>query len=202
MNTKLSVGDRIRLLDMHDENQYPLGATGTVISIVEDPFEPDNEIVSVKWDQGFSLSLLTKYDKWKVIKPKITEDTKRKSTGDVQVDFLLNNSDLKKCFDLDYFLNYLAKLRDSGIENMLGVKEFMYMDENNLERFYGLGREDNEDFQELLEIQNETRDKFISGLIKFAEKNNIPLEDDNKINSLARKLSGKILEFYLLFYKN
>lgn len=202
MNTKLSVGDRIRLLDMHDENQYPLGATGTVTSIVEDPFEPDNEIVSVKWDQGFSLSLLTKYDKWKVIKTKITEETKRKSTGDPHVDFLLNNSDLKKCFDLDYFLNYLAKLRNSGIENMLGVKEFMYMDENNLERFYGLGREDNDDFQDLLEIQNETRDKFISGLIKFAEKNNIPLEDDNKINNLARRLSGKILEFYLLFYKN
>lgn len=195
MDKKIDVGDRIRLLDMQDEVRAPLGATGTVKRIIDDPFEPGNKIVEVDWDQSFSLSLLTNYDMWKVLPKKINEGQ------DANFEYLVKNRDLKKSFDLDYFKNYLNVLKESGIVNMFGSSPFLYMDEEHLERYYGENREDNENFQKLLSIQDETRQKFIQGLVKFAEKTDMDLlSDDARLNNLAKRLSKKILEYYVLFY--
>lgn len=195
MDKKIDVGDRIRLLDMQDEVKAPLGATGTVKRIVDDPFEPGNKIVEVDWDQNFSLSLLTNYDMWKVLPKKINE------SQDANFEYLVKNRDLKKSFDLDYFKNYLKALKESGIVNMFGSSPFLYMDEEHLERYYGENRENDENFQKLLSIQDETRQKFIQGLVKFAEKTDMDLlSDDARLNNLAKRLSKKILEYYVLFY--
>lgn len=195
MDKKIAVGDRIRLLDMQDEVRAPLGATGTVKRIIDDPFEPGNKIVDVDWDKNFSLSILTNYDMWKVLPKKINEGQ------DANFEYLVKNRDLKKSFDLDYFKNYLKVLKESGIVNMFGSSPFLYMDEEHLERYYGENREDNENFQKLLSIQDETRQKFIQGLVKFAEKTDMDLlSDEAKLNNLAKRLSKKILEYYVLFY--
>lgn len=195
MDKKIDVGDRIRLLDMADEMRAPLGAIGTVKRIIDDPFEPGNKIVEVDWDQNFSLSLLSNYDMWKVLPKKINEGE------DANFEYLVKNRDLKKSFDLNYFKNYLEILKESGIVNMFGSSPFLYMDEEHLERYYGENREDDENFQKLLSIQDETRQKFIQGLVKFAEKTDMDLlSDDAKLNNLAKRLSKKILEYYVLFY--
>jgi len=52
----------------------------------------------------------------------------------------------------------------------------------------------------LLEAQDEVRNKFLSGLVKYSELKGIDLADDSKINSLARKLAISLLQFYMLFY--
>ena len=180
---------------MQDEVRAPLGATGTVKRIIDDPFEPGNKIVDVDWDKNFSLSILTNYDMWKVLPKKINEGQ------DANFEYLVKNRDLKKSFDLDYFKNYLKVLKESGIVNMFGSSPFLYMDEEHLERYYGENREDNENFQKLLSIQDETRQKFIQGLVKFAEKTDMDLlSDEAKLNNLAKRLSKKILEYYVLFY--
>ncbi len=197
INPELKVGDRIVLWSMSDEISVPPGTKGTVTNIVDDPFENDSKIISVNWENGSSLSLLSQVDMWKLDKSKIKE-----SVGDdsPNIKFLIDNKDLKKTMDLNYFRDYFKLLRDTGITNMHGASPFVYMTAKHLERYYGEDREDDENFQKLLEKQDEARAKFLSGLVKFANKTNVDLSDDSNINSLARRLAIKVLQFYMLFY--
>ena len=84
---------------------------------------------------------------------------------------------------------------------MFGSSPFVYMDAEHLERYYGEDREEDENFQNLLEIQDEARSKFLSGLVEFAQLKNIDLDNDSKINSLARKLGTSLLQYYMMFYR-
>lgn len=198
LNPELKVGDRVICYSMEDEISVPPGTKGTVTNIVHDPFEKDDKIIYVKWDNGSSLALLSAVDKWKLEKQKIQEQPDE--LADPHGNFIAKNKELKKSMDLPYFLEYLKLLQKTGITNMYGASPFVYMDSEHLDRYYGEGKEDNEDFQALLEIQDEVRSKFLSGMVKYAQLKNISLGDDYKINSLARKLGSSLLQYYILFY--
>jgi len=198
INPELKEGDRIVCYSMEDEVSVPPGTKGTVTKVQKDPFEKDENIISVKWDNGSTLSLLSGVDKWKLVKQKIQEQPNRED--DPHTHFMATNRELRRSMDLPYFLEYFKLLQKSGITNMFGSSPFVYMDSEHLDRYYGEKRGDNEDFQNLLEIQDEARSKFLSGLVKFAELKNIELSDDSKINSLARKLSINLLQYYMTFY--
>jgi hypothetical protein len=198
INPELKIGDRIVCYAMEDEVSVPPGTKGTVTKVQRDPFEEDENIISVKWDNGSTLSLLSGIDKWKLVKQKIQEQPTRED--DPHAHFMGTNRELRRAFDLNYFLEYFKLLQKSGITNMFGSSPFVYMYSEHLDRYYGEKRGDNEDFQNLLEIQDEVRDKFLSGLVKFAELKNIDLDDDSRINSLARKLGISLLQYYMLFY--
>jgi hypothetical protein len=198
INPELKIGDRIVCYAMEDEISVPPGTKGTVTKVQRDPFEEDENIISVKWDNGSTLSLLSGIDKWKLVKQKIQEQPSRED--DPHAHFMGTNRELRRAFDLNYFLEYFKLLQKSGITNMVGSSPFVYMDSEHLDRYYGEKRGDNEDFQNLLEIQDEVRDKFLSGLVKFAELKNIDLDDDSRINSLARKLGISLLQYYMIFY--
>ena len=198
LNPELKVGDRIVCYSMEDEISVPPGTKGTVTKIQRDPFEKDDNIISVSWDNGSTLSLLSAVDKWKLAKQKIQEQPDRED--DPHANFIGNNRELRRSMDLPYFLEYFKLLRKSGITNMFGSSPFVYMDSEHLDRYYGEGKEDDEDFQNLLEIQDDTRNKFLSGLVKYAELKNIDMDDDYRINSLARKLGISLLQYYMLFY--
>lgn len=198
MNPELTAGDRIVLYYMDDSYGVNPGTKGTVTSVVPDPFDPEDKIINVAWDNGSSLSLIASIDKWKLEKKKIKEGVD--SDSDPQVHFLVKNKDVKKSFDLNYFLEYFKTLRDSGITNMYGSSPFVYMTSEHLDRYYGEGREDDENFQKLMEIQDDARRKFLEGLTKYMEKTNVEFDDD-KINSTARKLASSLLQFYILFLR-
>jgi hypothetical protein len=199
LNPELKVGDRVVCYSMEEEISVPPGTKGTVTKIVHDPFEKDDKIIYVKWDNGSTLSLLSAVDKWKLEKQKIQEQPNR--DADPHGNFIAKNRELKRSMDLPYFLEYFKLLQKSSITNMFGASPFVYMDSKHLDRYYGEGKEDNEDFQNLLKIQDEVRDKFLSGLVKFAELKNIDLSDDHGINSLARKLGSSLLQYYVMFYR-
>jgi hypothetical protein len=198
INPELKEGDRIVCYSMEDELAVPPGTKGTVTKVQKDPFEKDENIISVKWDNGSTLSLLSGVDKWKLVKQKIQEQPNRED--DPHTHFMATNRELRRSMDLPYFLEYFKLLQKSGITNMFGSSPFVYMDSEHLDRYYGEKRGDNEDFQNLLDIQDEARSKFLSGLVKFAELKNIELSDDSKINSLARKLGINLLQYYMTFY--
>jgi hypothetical protein len=198
INPELKEGDRIVCYSMEDEVSVPPGTKGTVTKVQKDPFEKDENIISVKWDNGSTLSLLSGVDKWKLVRQKIQEQPNRED--DPHTHFMATNRELRRSMDLPYFLEYFKLLQKSGITNMFGSSPFVYMDSEHLDRYYGEKRGDNEDFQNLLEIQDEARSKFLSGLVKFAELKNIELSDDSKINSLARKLGINLLQYYMTFY--
>jgi hypothetical protein len=198
LNPELKIGDRIVCYAMEDEVSVPPGTKGTVTKVQRDPFEEDEKIISVKWDNGSTLSLLSSVDKWKLVKQKIQEQPDREL--DPHGNFMATNRELRRSMDLPYFLEYFKLLQKSGITNMFGSSPFVYMDAEHLERYYGEDREEDENFQNLLEIQDEARSKFLSGLVEFAHLKNIDLDNDSKINSLARKLGTSLLQYYMLFY--
>lgn len=67
-NKKLpKVGDTIMLLDMPNESSYRIGMKGIVRGITRDPFENDNFIVTMDWENGGGVSLLTKYDDFMIV---------------------------------------------------------------------------------------------------------------------------------------
>jgi hypothetical protein len=199
LNPELKIGDRIVCFAMEDEVSVPPGTKGTVTKVQKDPFEDDEKIISVNWDNGSTLSLLSSVDKWKIVKQKIQEQPDR--DADPHGHWMGTNRELRKAFDLNYFLEYFKLLQKSGITNMFGSSPFVYMDAEHLERYYGEDREEDENFQNLLEIQDEARSKFLSGLVEFAQLKNIDLNDESRINSLARKLGASLLQYYMMFYR-
>lgn len=201
LNPELKVGDRIILFYMQDETSVPLGTKGIVKSIIRDPFETDNDIVEVIWENGSTLSLMTKTDQWKKSKVKV-EESRTKSGIPREVDphanWMDENRDLRTTFDLPFFKEYLTKMRDTGIVNMFGSAPLIYAGSDHIERYYGEGKEDDEEFQDFLKLSDQAKDKFILGLVKYAKKKKLDLEIDN-INSLAKKVAPKILSYYMLF---
>jgi hypothetical protein len=69
MKQEVKPGDRIILLHMEGETML-VGEKGIIQSISRDPFESDNEIIAVKWEDGSTLNILSKYDFFKVLKDK------------------------------------------------------------------------------------------------------------------------------------
>lgn len=197
INPEVKPGDRIVLWQMEDEISVPAGTKGTVKKVQTDPFDKDSLIINVDWDNGSSLALLSGVDKWKLVKPKITEQV----DADPHASFMARNRAIRRAMDLPYFREYFKTLQKSGITNMFGASPFVYTDSKHLERYHGENREDDENFQALMNIQDETRAKFLSQMIDYANQNNIDLEDDYKINRLAQTLSKKLLEFYMTFYE-
>jgi hypothetical protein len=199
INPELKVGDRVVCYSMDDTIAFVnAGTIGTVTRIGPDPFDRNEIIYYMRWDDGSTLSLIPSVDKWKLLKQKIQEQPNRED--DPHTHFMATNRELRRSMDLPYFLEYFKLLQKSGITNMFGSSNFVYMDSVHLDRYYGEKRGDNEDFQNLLEIQDEARSKFLSGLVKFAELKNIELSDDSKINSLARRLGISLLQYYMTFY--
>lgn len=199
INPKLNVGDRIVCYHMEDEVSVPPGTKGTVKKIQRDPFELDEQIISVDWDNGSTLAMLSGQDRWKLVKENVNEESEFLKQNDPHTHFLSTNKDLRKYFDLTFFRNYFLTLRDSGITNMWGAAPFVYMDKEHLDRYYGEHREDDENFQKLLEIQDDVRNKFLSSLVNYGIKNNVDLGDDSSINRLASDLAKKLVRYYMLF---
>jgi hypothetical protein len=199
LNPELKIDDRIICFAMEDEVSVPPGTKGTVTKVQRDPFEKDEKIISVRWDNGSTLSLLSSVDKWKLVKQKIQEQPSRED--DPHAHFMGTNRELRRNFDLNYFLEYFKLLQKSGITNMFGSSPFVYMDAEHLERYYGEDREEDENFQELLQKQDDTRNKFLAGLVAYANETGYDLSDDYRINSLAKKLGLKLLNYYMVFYR-
>jgi hypothetical protein len=68
LNPKLSPGDKIILLYMDGETSVPMGSIGIVTEINIDPFDMDSEIISVSWDNGSHLAMISSTDAWKKVK--------------------------------------------------------------------------------------------------------------------------------------
>lgn len=64
-NPKLEVGDRVILYYMDVRHDITPLTKGTVINVLEDPFEAENRwIYMVNWDSGETISILDSVDLW------------------------------------------------------------------------------------------------------------------------------------------
>jgi hypothetical protein len=181
---------------MDGETSVPPMTLGTVRSVVRDPFEDDAEIINVAWDNGNSLGLLSVTDRW-VKAPQ--EQIEESASPQNQYDFLSKNPDVFENFDWRFFRQYLTKLRDSGVINMFQAVQFLYSGKEWIDRYHGEDQEDNEDFQEVLEMAEESKDKIVQGVIKYMESKNMDFDDMSRFNRYAQQFSQKLLQLYMNF---
>lgn len=188
LNPKLKVGDRIVLYHMEDETIPPM-TKGTVIRVSRDPFEEDQVIYNIDWDNGRTLALLSGIDNWKKI------ERLEESTEDMQ--WFINNRSLPKYFNLRVLKKYLMILRETGIVNMFGAASYLYMGRERIAHEFVYNEPPNEEkFEELLDMADEAQSIMINGVIKYLEDNNKDLEV-SAINSWLHRFSVKILQYYM-----
>jgi hypothetical protein len=198
LNPKLVKGDRIMCLHMDGETSVPMGTTGTVVNVGIDPFEQDNELIQVRWDNGSSLALVSATDTWVKIAQETLEEAKT-TTLSSEYNFLNDNPEIFDSFDWRFLREFLNKLREAGPVNMFESQPFLYSGREWIDRYYGEDQEDNEDFQEVLEMADEAKNKMIQGVLKYMKSEGIEIEID-KVNSLMGKFATKILQFYISFF--
>jgi hypothetical protein len=163
LNQKLNKGDRVLLLHMEGEMVSP-GTKGTVSNISKDPFEKDGVIYSVRWDDGGNLSLLSVTDAWKKIEEPIKESFE-------QAKWFVNNKIIIECFDTRFLGQFLEKVRQSGITNMFGASPYLYMGRERIENEFKYKNIHNEEvFEEVLDMADESQTKMIDGVMKVIEK--------------------------------
>jgi len=196
LNPELKVGDKIMCFHMEGETGVPPGTAGIVTSISRDPFEsPDDKLINVNWENGSNLALISSTDAWKKVSEKITEA----STGDRHYDFFSKNPEIFENFDWRFFREFLNKLRDSSVTNMFQSGPFLYSGKEWIDRYHGENQEDNESFQEVLEIAEESKNKMVQGIIKYMTSKNLDLDDMSKVNHYASKFANKIVQLYMTF---
>jgi hypothetical protein len=197
LNPRLKEGDRVICYHMDGETGVPPGTEGTVTKISRDPFEPNDDelIIGVNWDNGSTLALVSVTDAWKKPKEKIQE-----STGSVTYDYFSKNPEIFEHFDWRFLREFLYKLRESGVVNMLQSRPFLYSGKQWIDRYHGENQEDNEPFQEVLEMADEAKNKMIQGLLKYMESKNIDMDDMGKVNRLIEKFASKIVNLYITFH--
>lgn len=197
MNPKVKVGDRISLLYMEDEFDVNPREKGTVVSVSRDPFETDEcYIISVKWDGGSTLSLLSCRDVYRLIESKVNEQTDS-GRSEQQIDFIINNRDVVLNFNRQKIFEYLDVLRKSGVINMFGAAPFLFSGRDWIDRYYGENEENNEEFQEVLEMADDIKNEMILGMLKTFKDNTPALGD---MDHLIRKLSNRMVNYWMMFY--
>ena len=195
LNPPVKPGDKIICYHMDGETGVPAGTKGTVVTVTRDPFETDSDgkIIGVNWENGSKLSLLSTTDAWKKVAEKIQE------SSSPEYDFFSKNPEVFENFDYKFLKKYLLKLRDSGVINMFLAAPFLYSGNEWIDRYHGEHQEDNEAFQEVLEMADEAKNKMIQGLLKYMESKNMDMEDMGRINNLMHKFATKINQFYITF---
>jgi len=196
LNPPVKPGDKIVCYHMDGETGVPAGTFGIVKRVSRDPFETDNDgqIIDVNWENGSKLSLLTTTDAWKKVVEEIQEQT-----GSPEYDFFKKNPEVFENFDYNFLKKFLLKLRESGVINMFQAAPFLYSGKDWIDRYHGEHQEDNEAFQEMLEMAEESKNKMIQGLLKYMESKNIEIDDMDRVNNLMRKFATKINQFYVTF---
>jgi len=179
---------------MEGETSVPPGTLGTVKKIVRDPFEDDDFLIEMRWENGSSLALVTSTDAWKIVNQKLEEQRQ----GDPVWNTITSNEDIFENFDWRWLEKFLYKLRDTGIVNMLGASPLLYAGSEHIDRYYGEGREYDEKFQEFLKQSDISKDKIIQGVVNYMIKHNKDLDNMDLVNSYAKKFSKEILTIYIV----
>jgi hypothetical protein len=196
LNPPVKPGDKIVCYHMDGETGVPAGTFGVVKTVSRDPFETetDGQIIGVDWENGSKLSLLTTTDAWKKVVEEIQEQT-----GSPEYDFFSRNPEIFENFDYRFFKKYLLKLRESGVINMFQASPFLYSGREWIDRYHGENQEDNEAFQEVLEMAENAKNKMIQGLLKYMESKNMDVDDMSRVNNLINRFAMKINQFYMTF---
>ena len=129
MNPKVKEGDKIVLVYMKDEQGMTPGTKGIVTRVQEDPFEKGDLLISVDWENGRSLSIVSAEDLW------LLDEGERLNEGGNH-----HWTDWEKVSDVlgmenKVLYDFFEKLRVSSVMNMLESTHFIYSGSDYLRRY-------------------------------------------------------------------
>ena len=204
VNPSVKVGDNIILIYMKDPySPIPGGTKGVVEYISKDPYDEGEEIISVKWENGRSLSLVSSEDMWimeKDLKVNIEEQI------NPELDGLISLKDIFKYSNEKIFFDFLSKIRESGIVNMFESGQFLFSGPQYLKKFLEFeeiksGREYDEDMvEELMDMSQKTRDEFIRMAMKMVEDEGTEDYSNRNLEKKIRTLTSKALKYYIMMF--
>lgn len=131
--------------------------------------------------------------------------TVNESYDSLSVDNLMNLKDLFKHSKEKIFFEFLTKIRNSGIINMLESSQFLLSGPEYLRKFIEFdeikrGEPYDEDMvEELLYLSKKTKDEILRMTFAIIEEQGGDYSDSN-INKVARDLAKKALIYYISFY--
>jgi hypothetical protein len=199
LNPELESGDRIILLHMEDQySKVPMGTKGTVIKKVNLPFGMGSQY-QINWDNGSNLDLIPGEDSWILDKDKKLP-VKEGIESDV-VGKLMKYKDVVKNIDYHTVMDFLELVRKSGLVNMFQAQAFLEIDKDNLHKLiYRVGGEP-EDHPELFDKINDVRNIIINEVIRVLQEEGSEMTD-SEINRKFRKITSKLMNFYLTMYSD
>jgi phage terminase Nu1 subunit (DNA packaging protein) len=89
-------------------------------------------------------------------------------------------------------------LRDIGLVNMFESSPFLFSGKEWIDRYYGEGREDDENFQKFLDESEIAKNKMIQGTLKYMESKGKEIEIE-EVNRILRRMAQKIVQLYVTF---
>ena len=188
MNPKLEKGDRVCLLYMSGEISMNPGECGTVTSV--DTIFGDIQY-GVKWDNGSSLALLSDTDAWKFEKKQIKEDELDR------MNVLYKNIDVFLFFKMGFLHKYLLAVRKSSIVNMMESSPYLWMGSERIKHEFKHKNISNEEaFEEMLDMADQSQAEMINGVIDYLEDQGIEENMDN-INKYLRRFATMIVQNYM-----
>lgn len=191
---ELKVGDKIILLYMEGES-LPPGLKGKVKEVLIDPLsqKKGSKIYDVVWENGKTMGLIEESDAW-------TYDNETINEANGIDKWVVNNIDLLKYFNINLIVDFLLKLRDSGVINMFQAAPFLYMGKERIAHEFYYNQPNNVDeFKVMLEHADEVQSELINGTINYMEENEEDLDIDN-VNRYIRRFATKLVEFYVQAY--
>jgi len=195
INPEVNPGDRIMCYHMEGELSVPPGTLGTVIRVTRDPFESNDEkIINVDWDNKSQLALLSSQDTWKLAKEKIKEAVQ----PGPEYEYFRQNPEIFVNYDWRFLRDYLYLVRNAGPVNMFESSPFLFSGKEWIERYHGEGREDDEDFQKMLEKADDAKNKMIQGTLKYMESKGKEIEIE-EVNRILRRMAQKMVQLYVTF---
>ena len=196
LNPELVKGDRVMCLHMDGETGVPMGVEGVVTKVGRDPFEEDGKIIEVNWDNGSRLALISVTDSWVKVGDSQIKESK---VGDSRIDYFSENPEIFDHFDWRFFREFLNKVRESRVVNMHSSSPFLFSGKEWIDMNYGTNQEDNEEYEEMLDMANKSKDKMVQGILSYMDSKNMEPELDS-VNRYVRRFAEKLVKLYISFF--
>lgn len=200
LNPELKVGDEVVLLHMADESIH-IGTKGVVTGLNNTPWGVQ---YTVNWETGSTLDIIPEVDKWM-----LQSDVKKRKPynieeADSKTENLIKNKDILKYLkkDKDIVFDFLSKLQDSGITNMLGAKPMLSYTSNDMRRYIDGQFKDVDDYYDVIEAADESRNALIRGTMRLIEDKKGDVNDMDYVNKIFKNLMSQVFQLYIGNYSD
>jgi len=113
---------------------------------------------------------------------------------------LISNPEVFKHFNIPFLRRYLIAVRDSGIVNMFESSPFLYLGRERIEHEFKYKRIPDEDkFEDVLNMADQSQAEMINGVIKYLEATNKE-PDLNNINRYLQRFANTVVQKYMLLF--